>query len=122
MAPEYGPFRYRLEEYILSRTANHPALVPLVMFQLDQFCFWLVRKETLGGTSRSSWLDQAALDGLGQGPTEMSYCVASERSPSDESEASLRQGAAPWDKMQHPPASQVIERIGGVSLPHRRRA
>ncbi len=61
--PEHGPFRERLQEYILERTANYPALVPLVMFQQDQFCFRLACKKTLDGTSWSSWLHHSALDG-----------------------------------------------------------
>ncbi len=66
MALEYGPFRERLESYILDRTANHPTLVPLVMFQQDQFCFRLACKEMLDGTSWSSWLHYSALDGAGR--------------------------------------------------------
>ncbi len=68
MVPEYGPFRERFEEYILERTGKHPSLVPIVMFRQDKVCFRLSCKETRDGTSWSSWLNQGALDGPGQGP------------------------------------------------------
>lgn len=36
MVSDYGPFRERLEEYILELTANHPSLVPMIMEWQDK--------------------------------------------------------------------------------------
>ena len=63
MVPEYGPIHKRFEEYIQERTPNHPSLVPMIMHGQGKARFRLACKETLDGTSWSSWLDQAALDG-----------------------------------------------------------
>ena len=63
MVPEYGPFRERSEEYILQRTANHPSLVPMIMYGQGKASFRLACKDTLNHSNFSSWLDQAALDG-----------------------------------------------------------
>ncbi len=54
MVREYGPFRERFEEYILERTANHPSLVPMVMYGQGKARFRLACKETLDSTDFSS--------------------------------------------------------------------
>ena len=63
MAPNHGPFRERFEEYILERTANHPSLVPMIVYGQGKTRFRLACKGTLDHSNFSSWLDQAALDG-----------------------------------------------------------
>ena len=47
MVREYGPFRERFQEYILERTANHPALVPMIMHGQGKARFRLACKETV---------------------------------------------------------------------------
>ncbi len=47
MVREYGPFRERLEEYILESTKGHPSLVPLAKPQQDKVSFRLASKDTL---------------------------------------------------------------------------
>ena len=61
MAREYGPFRERFEEYILERTANHPSLVPMTMDGQGKARFRLACKDTLNGTSWSSWISPPLL-------------------------------------------------------------
>ena len=53
-------FRERFEEYILERTANHPSLIPMIMYGQGEVRFRLVCKDTLNHSNFSSWFDEAS--------------------------------------------------------------
>ena len=74
MVREYGPFRERFEEYILERTANHPSLVPMIMYGQGKASFRLACKDTLNHSNFSPWFDEASLYG-GQGMLQLDHAI-----------------------------------------------